>query len=61
MQYGKVEICGVNTANLKVLSEKEKRELLLIMKNGNEAEKRAARDKMVQGNLRFSLPLLCQT
>ncbi|MDO4748936.1 MAG: RNA polymerase sigma-G factor, partial [Eubacteriales bacterium] len=28
MQYNKVEICGVNTANLKVLTEKEKRELL---------------------------------
>ena len=58
MQYGKVEICGVNTANLKVLSEKEKRELLLVMKNGTEAEKRIARDKMVQGNLRLVLSVV---
>lgn len=58
MQYGKVEICGVNTANLKVLTEKEKQELLLLMKNGNEAEKKAARDKMVQGNLRLVLSVV---
>ena len=58
MQYGKVEICGVNTANLKVLSEKEKRELLGIMKNGTQHEKRIARDKMVQGNLRLVLSVV---
>lgn len=58
MQYGKVEICGVNTANLKVLSEKEKQALLEIMKNGNDAEKKAARDKMVQGNLRLVLSVV---
>ena len=51
MQYGKVEICGVNTANLKVLSEKEKQALLEVMKNGTEAEKKSARDKMVQGKM----------
>ena len=28
MQYGKVKICGVNTSELKLLSEKEKIELL---------------------------------
>jgi len=58
MQYGKVEICGVNTANLKVLTEKEKQELLLLMKNGTEEEKKAARDKMVQGNLRLVLSVV---
>ena len=58
MQYGKVEICGVNTANLKVLSEKEKQSLLEIMKNGSDAEKIRARDKMVQGNLRLVLSVV---
>lgn len=58
MQYGKVEICGVNTANLKILSEKEKQALLEIMKNGTESEKKAARDKMVQGNLRLVLSVV---
>ena len=33
MQYGKVEICGVNTSQLKLLKESEKRELLNIIKN----------------------------
>ncbi len=58
MQYTKVEICGVNTSQLKVLKEKEKRELLLIIKNGTEEEKRKARDKMVQGNLRLVLSVI---
>ena len=35
MQNHKVEICGVNTANLKVLTEKEKMELLKRMKEGD--------------------------
>ena len=58
MQYGKVEICGINTSELKVLSEKEKLALLEIMKNGTESEKRKARDKMVQGNLRLVLSVV---
>ncbi|MBQ2943175.1 MAG: RNA polymerase sporulation sigma factor SigG [Ruminococcus sp.] len=58
MQYTKVEICGVNTSQLKVLKEKEKRELLLVIKNGTEEEKRKARDKMVQGNLRLVLSVI---
>ena len=39
MQYGKVEICGVNTSELKVLSEERKRELMKIIRSG---DKRAA-------------------
>ncbi len=58
MQYNKVEICGVNTANLKVLKESEKRELLCIIKNGSESEKKIARDKMVEGNLRLVLSVV---
>ena len=33
--YNKVEICGVNTATLKVLSEAEKMRLLREIRNGN--------------------------
>ena len=58
MQYSKVEICGVNTANLKVLKEAEKKELLTIIRNGNEKERRAARDKMIVGNLRLVLSVI---
>ncbi len=58
MQYTKVEICGVNTAQLQVLKESEKRELLLKIKNGTEQEKKQARDKMVQGNLRLVLSVI---
>lgn len=38
MQYSKVEICGVNTAKLKVLKESEKLELL---KKSHSGDKRA--------------------
>ena len=55
MQYGKVEICGVNTSQLKLLKESEKRELLNIIKNGSPAEKKKARDKMINGNLRLAV------
>ncbi len=58
MQFSKVEICGVNTANLTVLKESEKRDLLLKIKNGSEKEKKIARDKMVQGNLRLVLSVI---
>ena len=40
MHYGKVEICGVNTSALRVLKEAEKRELLHIIRNGTESEKK---------------------
>lgn len=58
MQYGKVEICGVNTSKLKVLKESEKRELLMIMKNGSEKERKLAREKMINGNLRLVLSVI---
>ena len=58
MQYGKVEICGVNTSQLKLLKESEKRELLNIIKNGSPAEKKKARDKMINGNLRLVLSVI---
>ena len=58
MQYGKVEICGVNTADLKVLSEERKRELLHIIRNGDERESKKARDEMINGNLRLVLSVI---
>ncbi len=58
MQYSKVEICGVNTSSLKVLKEAEKRELLTIIRNGNEKERKKARDKMIEGNLRLVLSVI---
>lgn len=58
MSYNKVEICGVNTSELRVLSEKEKRELLETIKNGNERERKLARDKMIEGNLRLVLSVI---
>ena len=50
----KVEICGVNTAKLPVLSRQEKSELFLKIKNGD----MEAREKFVQGNLRLVLSII---
>ena len=54
MYFNKVEICGVNTAKLKVLKEAEKRELLLRVRDGD----KQAREEMVNGNLRLVLSVL---
>lgn len=54
MQYNKVEISGVNTAKLKVLSEDKKTELLKKMKNGD----KSAREELIQGNLRLVLSVI---
>lgn len=58
MQYNKVEICGVNTAKLKVLTEAEKVELLKIMRNGTQKERKKAREDLVNGNLRLVLSVI---
>ena len=58
MQYGKVEICGVNTSHLRLLSEDKKHELLKTIKNGSPAERRRARDEMINGNLRLVLSVI---
>ena len=50
----KVEIAGVNTANLPVLSNEEKVELLKKIKNGD----LEAREKFIQGNLRLVLSVI---
>lgn len=54
MQYNKVEICGVNTAKLKVLKESEKIELLKKMHEGDAT----AREKLISGNLRLVLSVI---
>lgn len=53
--YNKVEICGVNTATLKVLSEAEKMRLLREMRDGTNPR---AREEMVNGNLRLVLSVI---
>lgn len=50
----KVEICGVNTAKLPVLSNEEKNELLKKIKNGNTE----AREEFINGNLRLVLSVV---
>ncbi len=54
MHYNKVEISGVNTSKLTVLREAEKIELIKKMKNGD----KAAREKLISGNLRLVLSVL---
>ena len=58
MQYSKVEICGVNTAKLKVLTEAEKTALLRQMRDGDPREARVARDELIRGNLRLVLSVI---
>ena len=54
MYYNKVEICGVNTSDLIVLEEDEKRELLLKARGGDEK----AREELICGNLRLVLSVI---
>lgn len=58
MRYNKVEICGVNTSKLKVLTENEKRDLLKKMKYGTENERKKAREDLINGNLRLVLSVI---
>ncbi len=54
MQFNKVEICGINTAKLKVLKESEKMELLRKARSGD----KKAREDLVMGNLRLVLSVI---
>lgn len=54
MYTGKVEICGVNTAQLPVLNEQEKTTLLRAARGGD----LRARQQMIQGNLRLVLSVV---
>lgn len=50
----KVEICGVNTSKLPLLTNKEKDELFIRIKKGDEE----ARTEFIQGNLRLVLSVI---
>ncbi len=50
----KVEICGVNTSKLPVLTHEEKDELFKRIKNGD----RSAREEFINGNLRLVLSVI---
>lgn len=52
--YDKVVICGVETAGLPKLSQKESEELMLKLKVGDET----AREKFIVGNMRLVLSLV---
>ena len=55
MTRNKVEICGVDTSKLPVLTNVEMRELFHNLQQNNE---RSAREKLVNGNLRLVLSVI---
>lgn len=54
MYYNKVEICGVNTSTLTVLTEEQKTELLARSKAGDAK----AREQLISGNLKLVLSIV---
>lgn len=54
MNINKVEICGVNTSKLKVISEERKKELISRIRQGDED----AREEMINGNLKLVLSVI---
>ena len=54
MHFSKVEICGVNTAKLKNLTDEEKKDLLKRTKEGDSE----ARRQLIDGNLRLVLSII---
>ncbi len=54
MSNYKVEICGINTNNLKVLSAKEMKELFIKYQNGDNE----AKEKLIYGNLKLVLSIV---
>ncbi len=54
MVINKVEICGVNTSKLPLLSNSEKEELMLKIKQGDSV----SREKFINGNLRLVLSVI---
>lgn len=54
MMINKVEICGVNTAKLPVISANKMRELFVILQNGETS----ARETLIHGNLRLVLSVI---
>ena len=54
MAQGKVEICGVNTAKLPILSNQEKEALFVRIKAGDQE----AKEEYIKGNLRLVLSVI---
>ena len=54
MRLNKVEICGVDTSELKTLTEEEKRRLLERVREGD----MEAREELTLGNLRLVLSVI---
>lgn len=54
MALNKVEICGVNTSKLPLLTNEEKEELFVLVKNGD----MEAKEKLIKGNLRLVLSVI---
>lgn len=54
MAIGKVEICGVDTSTLPVISNERMRELFPLVHSGNQE----AREEFIRGNLRLVLSVL---
>lgn len=54
MSYGKVEICGVDTSTLPVLTNERMRELFPLVHGGD----KAAREEFIRGNLRLVLSVI---
>ena len=54
MAQGKVEICGVNTAKLPILSDQEKEALFVRIKAGDQE----AKEEYIKGNLRLVLSVI---
>ncbi len=54
LYYNKVELCGVDTSRLPVLTEAEKRQLLRAAHEGDDN----ARQTMIRGNLRLVLSVV---
>ena len=54
MFYNKVEICGINTAELRVLTDDEKKDLIKKAKDGDTY----ARQELIYGNLRLVLSII---
>ena len=54
MALNKVEICGVNTSKLPLLTNEEKEELFALIKQGD----MEAKEKLIKGNLRLVLSVI---
>jgi len=58
MAKNKVELTGVNTNDLEVLSSEEINKLFIIIKTGNEIERKYAKERLIKGNLKLVLSIL---